>query len=153
MKDEKEKMKLLVLNGPNLNMLGTRQRDVYGTKSYEELAAEIMNWAQESGFEATVRQSNHEGVLIDLIQGAQIMGYDALLINPGAYAHYSYAISDALRCIALPKAEVHLSDIDNREDFRKLSVTAAACDKIIVGLGFEGYRQAIVYLSKIAREH
>lgn len=145
-------MKLLVLNGPNLNMLGMREKHIYGTRSYEELVADTVRWARQNDFEADVRQSNHEGVLIDLIQGAEIMGYDALLINPGAYAHYSYAIADALRAVLLAKAEVHLSDIANREDFRKISVTAAACDKLIAGLGFEGYRQAIVYLSETAKE-
>jgi 3-dehydroquinate dehydratase-2 len=145
-------MKLLILNGPNLNRLGVRETHIYGTKSYEELVKMSKLWAQEHGFEADVRQSNHEGILIDLVQCVEMMGYHALLINPGAYAHYSYALADALRSVSVPKVEVHLSDIMNRENFRKISVTASACDKLIIGCGFDGYRQAILCLAKMVRE-
>ena len=141
-------MKLLILNYPNLNRLGVRETHIYGTKSYEELVKMSKLWAQEHGFETDVRQSNHENILIDLVQCVEMMGYHALLINPEPMRTYSYALADALRSVSVPKVEVHLSDIMNRENFRQISVTASACDKLITGYGFDGYRQSHLLFSK-----
>lgn len=140
-----EKMKIMVLNGPNLNMLGVREVGVYGTKSYADLEALIENYANEKGIEATVLQSNCEGELIDFIHHS-LGNYDAIVINPGAYTHYSYAIHDALVAVNLPAVEVHISNIHKREEFRHKSVTAPACVGQIVGLGLRGYLLAIDYL-------
>lgn len=138
-------MKIMVINGPNLNMLGSREPDVYGEKSYADLEAYIEKYAEEAGVEAVVLQSNGEGEIIDYIQYA--MGAsDAIIINPGAYTHYSYAIYDALKSVSLPAVEVHISNIHKREEFRHKSVTAPACIGQICGLGFRGYTLAIDYL-------
>ena len=137
-------MKLLVINGPNLNFLGIREKDVYGTKNYDDLLDMIAKKAEQSGCEIEVFQSNHEGAIIDRIQDAYFDGTEGIVINPGAYTHYSYAIHDALASITtMPKIEIHISDIMNREDFRKVSVTAPACDGQIYGQGLQGYQQAI----------
>lgn len=136
-------MKLLVINGPNLNFLGIREKDVYGTKNYEDLLKMIGEKADACGCEIEVFQSNHEGAIIDRIQDAYFDKTEGLIINPGAYTHYSYAIHDALASINMPKVEIHISDIMNREDFRKVSVTAPACDRQIYGKGLEGYLLAI----------
>lgn len=137
-------MKLLVINGPNLNFLGIREKDVYGTKNYDDLLDMIAKKAEQSGCEIEVFQSNHEGAIIDRIQDAYFDGTEGIVINPGAYTHYSYAIHDALASITtMPKIEIHISDIMNREDFRKVSVTAPACDGQIYGQGLQGYLQAI----------
>lgn len=138
-------MKLLVLNGPNLNLLGTREPDIYGRASYDDLCKLIYEHAAAIGCEAEVFQSNHEGTLIDAIQAAQA-GYSGIVINPGAYAHYSCAIYDALRAVDVPAVEVHLTDITAREPFRAVSVTAAACVKTICGHGMQGYAEAMDYL-------
>ena len=137
-------MKILVINGPNLNFLGIRERDIYGDESYDTLVSRIMEKGQKTGALIECFQSNHEGAIIDRIQEAYREGADGIVINPGAYTHYSYAIHDALKSVAaIVKAEVHISDISSREEFRKNSVTAPACDFFIKGHGFAGYEEAI----------
>lgn len=143
---EVNKMKLLVINGPNINFLGIREKSVYGTQDYQYLLDMIAKKAEETGNEVQVFQSNHEGAIIDRIQEAYFDGTDGIVINPGAYTHYSYAIRDALASITVPKVEIHISDITQREDFRKISVTAPVCDKQIYGQGLDGYLQAIDYI-------
>lgn len=145
---EKEinRMKLLVINGPNLNFLGIREKCVYGNQDYQYLLNMIQEKAEESGNEITVFQSNHEGAIIDRIQEAYFDGTEGIVINPGAYTHYSYAIRDALASITVPKVEIHISDITKREEFRKVSVTAPVCDKQIYGQGLDGYLQAIDFI-------
>ncbi len=142
-------MKIMVLNGPNLNMLGIREPDVYGSKTYSDLENYIEDYCNKKGFEVTVLQSNSEGELIDFIHHA-FGAYDGIVINPGAYTHYSYAIHDALASVDIPAIEVHLSNIHKREEFRHKSVTAPACTGQIAGLGFRGYLLAIDYLSEEA---
>lgn len=139
-------MKLLIINGPNLNFLGIREKNIYGTQDYDFLLNMIGEKGKECGCEIEVFQSNHEGALIDRIQDAYFDGTQGLIINPGAYTHYSYAIHDALASITVPKVEVHISDITKREEFRKKSVTAPACDKQIYGHGLNGYTEAVDYL-------
>lgn len=136
-------MKILVINGPNLNMLGKRDPSQYTDKTYDDLLKMIGDKARELDMEVEVFQSNHEGALIDRIQDALSDGTMGLIINPGAFTHYSYAIYDALEMLFLPKVEVHISDIHNREPFRQISVTAPSCDEQIVGEGFEGYLHAM----------
>lgn len=144
-------MKLLILNGPNLNLLGSREPDIYGRESYDMLCQQIYRHAETIGCAVEVFQSNHEGTLIDAIQAAQA-GYSGIVINPGAYAHYSYAIYDALRAADVPAVEVHISDITAREPFRTVSVTAAACVKTICGHGLAGYLEAMDYLMATASD-
>lgn len=136
-------MKLLVINGPNLNFLGIREKQIYGNQDYEYLLNMIAQKAKEMDAEIEVFQSNHEGAIIDRIQDAYFDGTQGIVINPGAYTHYSYAIHDALASVTMPKIEIHISDITSREEFRKISVTAPACDGQIFGLGLEGYLKAI----------
>ena len=124
-------MKLLVINGPNLNFLGIREKSVYGTQNYDALLEMIAQKGEALGITIEVFQSNHEGALIDRIQDAYFDGTEGIVINPGAYTHYSYAIRDALASISVPKVEIHISDITKREEFRKISVTAPVCDKQI----------------------
>ena len=138
-------MKLLIVNGPNLNLLGEREPQIYGPRSYDDLCRLIYGHAQKTGCQVEIFQSNHEGTLIDAIQASRA-GYSGIVINPGAYAHYSYAIYDALRCAPVPAVEVHISDIAAREPFRAVSVTAPACVKTISGHGLEGYLEAMDYL-------
>ena len=144
-------MKLLILNGPNLNLLGSREPAIYGSESYDALCQQIQRHAAAIGCTVTLLQSNHEGALIDAIQGAQGV-YGGIVINPGAYAHYSYAIHDALKAVSIPAVEVHMSDIQKREEFRHLSVTAPACIAQIRGHGFESYTMAIDMLAKLNPE-
>ena len=140
-------MKILVLNGPNLNMLGIREPEIYGRKDYKALEDFIAEAASDLGVEADCFQSNHEGALVDKIQ--QALGvYDGIVINPAAYTHTSIAILDALKAVALPAVEVHLSDINGREAFRRVSYAGMACVKTFMGLGFEGYRQALAFLKE-----
>ena len=139
-------MKILVVNGPNINFLGIREKSVYGTQDYEYLLHMIAEKGQKEGFTIEVFQSNHEGAIIDRIQDAYFDGTEGIVINPGAYTHYSYAIRDALASITVPKVEIHISNIMEREDFRKVSVTAPACDKQIYGQGLEGYLTAIDFI-------
>lgn len=136
-------MKILVINGPNLNFLGIREKQVYGNQDYDFLLNMIAEKSEKTGSSIEVFQSNHEGAIIDRIQDAYFDGTEGIVINPGAYTHYSYAIRDALSSITVPKVEIHISDITKREDFRKVSVTAPACDEQIYGQGFEGYLIAI----------
>lgn len=139
--------KIMVINGPNLNMLGIREPGVYGSKSYADLEAYIEDYATKIGVEATVLQSNSEGEIIDFIHHA-LGNYDGIVINPGAYTHYSYAIHDALSSVNIPAIEVHISNIHKREEFRHKSVTAPACTGQIAGLGFRGYLLALDYLKE-----
>jgi len=139
-------MKILVINGPNLNFLGIREKSVYGAQDYQYLLDMIQQKAEETGNEITVYQSNHEGAIIDKIQEAYFDGTEGIVINPGAYTHYSYAIRDALASITVPKVEIHISDITKREEFRKISVIVPACDKQIYGQGLAGYLQAIDFV-------
>ena len=138
-------MKILVINGPNLNMLGIREPDVYGRKTFADLLALLEQVAREEGLEIEQYQSNHEGCLVDKIQEAY-GNFDGIVINPAAYTHTSVAILDALKAVSIPAVEVHISDVDSREPFRQISYASLACIKTIKGLGFEGYRQAILYL-------
>jgi 3-dehydroquinate dehydratase-2 len=140
-------MKLLVINGPNLNMLGLREPDIYGKADYAALVALIQNTCEEEKIEVEVFQSNHEGVLVDKIQEAYGV-FDGIVINPAAYTHTSVAILDALKAVGIPTVEVHISDVKSREDFRQISYAGMACIKTYMGLGFEGYRQAILYLKE-----
>lgn len=143
---KREKMKILVINGPNLNFLGIREKSVYGNQDYQYLLDMIAKKAEETGNDITVFQSNHEGAIIDRIQEAYFDGTQGIVINPGAYTHYSYAIRDALASITVPKVEIHISDITKREEFRKVSVTAPVCNKQIYGQGLDGYLQAIDFV-------
>lgn len=138
-------MKILVINGPNLNFLGIREKSVYGNQDYAYLKQLIQEKATEIGAEVEVFQSNYEGGIIDRIQESYFDGTDALIINPGAYTHYSYAIRDALASIVVPKVEIHISDITKREPFRQVSVTKEVCDYQIYGRGLNGYLDAIDY--------
>ena len=141
-------MKILVINGPNLNFLGIREKTIYGNQDYDYLIKMIEEHAAEKGIEVTCFQSNHEGAIIDKLQEAYFDGTDGIVINPGAYTHYSYAIHDALKSLEKPvKVEVHISDISSREEFRKVSVTAPACDLQIYGKGLAGYTEAIDYIA------
>lgn len=144
-------MKLLVINGPNLNFLGIREKGIYGTQDYQYLVNKIQDKASASGCEIECFQSNHEGAIIDRIQEAYFDGTEGIVINPGAFTHYSYAIRDALASITVPKVEIHISDITKREEFRKISVTAPACDKQIYGHGLDGYLEAVDFLLERAR--
>ncbi|NBJ93417.1 type II 3-dehydroquinate dehydratase [Parablautia muri] len=139
-------MKLLVINGPNINFLGIREKSVYGTQDYDSLLKLIAEKGKACNVSIDVFQSNHEGAVIDRIQEAYFDGTDGIVINPGAYTHYSYAIRDALASITVPKVEIHISDITKREEFRKTSVTAPACDKQIYGHGLDGYLEAIDFI-------
>lgn len=133
-------MKLLVLNGPNINFLGIREKGIYGNDNYETLVSMIESKAKELGIEVEVFQSNHEGAIIDKIQEAYYEKVDGILINPGAFTHYSYAIRDALASVVdIKKIELHISNVHKREDFRHTSVTVPVCDGQIVGLGLKGY--------------
>ena len=138
-------MKLLILNGPNLNLLGLREPAIYGTQNYDALVRFCQDACRAAGAECKVFQSNHEGALVDEIQAAYGV-YDGIVINPAAYTHTSVAILDALKAVAIPAVEVHLSDVTQREDFRQISYARLACIKTFMGLGFEGYRQAISFL-------
>ena len=138
-------MKLLVLNGPNLNMLGLREPDIYGRQDYAALEKLIRDTCAAEGIEVELFQSNHEGALVDKIQQAY-GNTDGIVINPAAYTHTSVAILDALKAVAIPAVEVHISDVKSREDFRQISYAGMACVKTYMGLGFEGYRRAILFL-------
>ena len=138
-------MKILILNGPNINMLGIREPDVYGSQSYRELLRLLQVWSEELGVEIEHYQSNHEGCLVDKIQDTYGK-FDGIIINPAAYTHTSIAILDALKAVAIPAVEVHISDVSTREDFRQISYAGRACIKTIMGQGLGGYRQAMVFL-------
>ena len=138
-------MKILVLNGPNINMLGIREPDVYGTQSFSALLELLEQVGREEGLEIAQYQSNHEGRLVDQIQAAYGR-FDGIVINPAAYTHTSIAILDALKAVGLPAVEVHISDVRQRESFRQVSYPGMACVKTIMGKGLEGYREAILFL-------
>ncbi|MBE7062760.1 MAG: type II 3-dehydroquinate dehydratase [Ruminococcaceae bacterium] len=140
-------MKILVVNGPNLNMLGKREPDIYGRETYADLVSFIQSAALEAGVEAEIFQSNHEGEIVTKIQEAW-GEKDGIVINPAAYTHTSVAILDALKAVSLPAVEVHISDVTKREEFRQISYARLACVKTFMGLGFEGYRRAILYLKE-----
>jgi len=136
-------MVILVINGPNMNMLGKRDKKHYGDMTYQELVSRMKSWGVERGIDIEVFQSNHEGEIVDRIQK---MDYEGLVINPGAFTHYSYSIRDALEIVQVPKVEVHISNIYAREGFRKESVIAPVCDGQISGLGFLSYILALEYV-------
>lgn len=140
-------MKLLVLNGPNINFLGIREKGIYGTEDYEGLVKRLEQKAATEGHEIQVFQSNYEGAIIDRIQAAYGDGTEGIIINPGAFTHYSYAVRDALASVEIPKVEVHISNVHKREEFRHVSVTAPVCDGQVVGLGLMGYELAMDYLT------
>lgn len=144
-------MKLLILNGPNLNLLGRREPDIYGNRTYDDLCKLIRDHASACRCQVELLQSNHEGALIDAIQTAR-NDCGGIVINPGAYAHYSYALYDALRCAGIPAVEVHISDITTREPFRAVSVTAPACVLTVAGHGLEGYLEAMDFLLARAKD-
>ena len=141
-------MKILVINGPNLNMLGIREPGIYGKNTFADLLALLEQTAREEGIEIEQYQSNHEGCLVDKIQEAYGK-FDGIVINPAAYTHTSVAILDALKAVSIPAVEVHISDVDAREPFRQISYAGLACCKTIKGHGLEGYREAIVFLKSI----
>lgn len=140
-------MKLLLLNGPNLNFLGIREKGVYGTEDYGYLVRMMKEKAEKEGHELDIYQSNFEGGLIDKIQEAYYNGTEGIIINPGAFTHYSYALRDALSSVDIPKVEVHISNVHKREEFRHTSVTAPVCDGQVLGLGLKGYALAMDYLT------
>lgn len=136
-------MKILVINGPNLNFLGIREPDIYGKQDYNYLVKMLEDYSKEKCFELETFQSNHEGAIIDRIQQAYFDKVDGIVINPGAYTHYSYAIHDALASVPMKKVEIHISKVNEREAFRHISVTLPACDAQVVGEGLKGYISAI----------
>lgn len=139
-------MNILVINGPNLNLLGIREPDIYGRVTYEDLCRKIQAHAAERGVQVKLYQSNHEGALVDAIQEA--LGWaDGIVINPGAYTHTSVAILDALKAVSIRAVEVHISDVDAREEFRRISYVRLACEKTISGHGIDGYLEAIDHLA------
>jgi len=144
-------LKIGIINGPNLNMLGKRDQNIYGNLTLEEMNHRIESFAKEEDIELTIKQSNSEGEIIDSIQrfSSQV---DGLIINPAAYTHYSYAIADALRDCPIPTIEVHISDIFSREDFRRKSVTASACTEQIAGFGYQSYILAIYALQDLLKD-
>ena len=140
-------MKILVINGPNINMLGIREPGIYGKDTYAELLALIRETAAAEQLEIDHFQSNHEGAIVDTIQAAFSV-YDGIVLNPAAYTHTSVAILDALKAVSIPAVEVHISDVDSREAFRQISYPGLYCEKTIKGQGIDGYRQAILYLKE-----
>lgn len=149
---EREDMKLLVINGPNINFLGIREKEVYGKENFEYLLNLLKEKAQKEAVFINTYQSNCEGDIINRIQEAYFDGTEGIIINPGAYTHYSYAIRDALASIEVPKIEVHISNVHKREEFRHVSVTAPVCTGQIVGLGLQGYILAIDAIIKILND-
>lgn len=141
-------MKLLIVNGPNLNMLGVREPMIYGSKSYGTLCSLIYRYAEENNFDVEIFQSNHEGELIDRIQEAYYQDVDGIVINPAAYTHTSIALLDALKATNIPAVEVHISNVNTREDFRKISYVRAYCLDCVSGKGLEGYLEAMDILRK-----
>lgn len=139
-------MHILVINGPNLNMLGIREPAIYGSNTYENLCSLITDYAAEKGVDIQLFQSNHEGEIVDAIHKAYFDGIDGIVINPAAYTHTSVAILDALKAVAIPAVEVHISDVSARESFRQVSYAGMACEKAFIGLGFDGYLRAIDHL-------
>lgn len=145
-------MKILVINGPNMNMLGIRQPEIYGHATYEDLKSMIEGEAERLGAEVSFFQSNHEGALVDAIQQAYFDGVEGIILNPAAYTHTSVALLDALKAVAIPTVEVHISDVAAREDFRQISYVRPACIATVTGRGFAGYLDAVDILLKGAAE-
>ena len=143
-------MKILVINGPNINMLGIREKEIYGSGSYDDLCAMIKKHADEKNIDVTLFQSNHEGDIVDEIQRAY-KKFDGIVINTAAYTHTSVAILDALSAVKIPTVEVHISDVSKREDFRQISYVRLVAEKTIMGKGFSGYLEAMDYLSERAK--
>ena len=141
-------MKILVINGPNLNMLGIREPILYGSGTYDALCKQIQDYCDEKNIQVQFYQSNHEGALVDAIQKAYFDGLDGIVINPGAYTHTSIALLDAVKSVCIPTVEVHISKVEEREDFRQVSYIRAACIATITGKGFDGYLEAIDILEK-----
>ena len=144
-------MKFLVINGPNINMLGLREPDIYGNRNYEALQQLILDTCQAEGIDVELFQSNHEGSIVDKIQAAYGV-FDGIVINPAAYTHTSVAILDALKAVSIPAVEVHISDVSAREAFRQVSYPGMACVHTIMGQGLDGYRQAMVYLKNYLKK-
>ena len=140
-------MKILVINGPNLNLLGLREPDIYGKEDYKALVDLVYDTCHDEGIQVQIVQSNHEGAIVDAIQNAYGK-FDGIIINPAAYTHTSIAILDALKAVALPSVEVHISDVSRREGFRQTSYAGMACIKTFMGMGVMGYRQAILFLKE-----
>lgn len=145
-------MKIMVINGPNLNLLGIREPEIYGNRTFSDLEEMIESYCEKKNIEVVSLQSNSEGEIIDFIHHA-LGNYDGIVINPAAYTHYSYAIADAISSVMLPTVEVHISDINKREEFRKISVTKASCIKQIAGHGFDGYIEAIDFLIEYCQKN
>lgn len=143
-------MKVLVINGPNLNMLGLREPDIYGDKNYNALVEYIEKESEKLNIKTKIFQSNHEGVIVDEIQNAYGK-FDGIIINPAAYTHTSVAILDALKAVNIPAVEVHLSDVSSREDFRQISYVRSYCQTTFAGFGFEGYKKALIYLKEYVK--
>lgn len=143
-------MRIIVINGPNLNMIGIREPEIYGRRTYDDLVAFIKDAFEEAGVEGDIYQSNHEGEIVDFIQQAYQKA-DGIVLNAGAYTHTSIAILDALKAVNIPTVEVHLTDTENREAFRKTSYVSFFAERMIKGKGFEGYREAIRYLAQSGR--
>ncbi len=141
-------MKILIINGPSLNMLGIREPGLYGKKDFKALEEFCRQSCRENGLECALFQSNHEGALVDRIQEAYFEGIDGIVINPGAYTHTSVALLDALKAVSIPAVEVHLTNVNEREDFRKISYVRQACIAVFAGYGFDGYRMAIEKLKE-----
>ena len=145
------KLSFLVINGPNLNMLGVREPDIYGSNTYQDLCDKIIAHAEKNKVLVEVRQSNHEGVLVDMIQEA--FDYDGIIINPAAYTHTSIALLDALKAVGVPAVEVHITDVFKREPYRQISYVREYCEKTITGRGFDGYLEAMDYLIERCKEN
>ena len=145
-------MNILVINGPNLNLLGIREPDLYGRQDYAALVSLVEETCRQAGMDVEVFQSNHEGAIVDKIQEA-LGKFDGIVINPAAYTHTSVAILDALKAVALPAVEAHISDVSQRENFRQISYAGMACVKTYMGLGLEGFRQALLYLKEYLQTH
>ncbi len=142
-------MKILVLNGPNLNMLGIREPGIYGSSTYDDLVNMIESHCREKGIDVECKQSNHEGALVDYIQQAYYDKVDGIVINPGAYTHTSVALLDAFKAVSIPMVEVHISKVNEREDFRQISYVSLVAEMTITGKGFDGYIEAIDHLAGI----
>lgn len=142
-------MKILVLDGPNMNMLGIREPEIYGRGTYEDLKRQIADHAAGVGAEVSFFQSNHEGALVDAIQQAYFNGTEGIVINPAAYTHTSVAIADAVRAVGIPTVEVHISQVDSREDFRRVNFIRPACIATVAGKGFQSYIEAVDILTEI----
>lgn len=145
-------MKIMVINGPSINLLGIREKNIYGTCSYQELLTKINYWAKELDIEVNCYQSNHEGDLVDFIQNAYFDKYDGIIINPAAYTHTSIAILDALKAVNIPSVEVHISNIEEREEFRKKSYISEVCFERVIGKGIDGYKKALQIFKERSKE-